>query len=234
MNIQDAVVFISGANRGLGLEFSKEVLARGAKKVYGGARDLSDITLPGVVPVKLDVTNEADVLTAAKECTDVTFLINNAGIVRVGGITQEGAAQAVHEQLNTNLFGMMAMGSAFAPVLGKNGGGAMLNILSIMSWLSTPMIAGYGISKAAAWALTNAQRNELREQGTQVTGFHAGFIDTDLTRGLNVPKAKPEDVVRLALDAIEAGEEEALVDEMTRQVKLGLSLGVYLTDPMAN
>lgn len=234
MKIKDSVVFISGANRGLGLQFAREALARGAKKVYAGARDPSQVTLPGVIPIKLDVTDTDEVFAAAKECGDVSLLINNAGIVRIGGVTQAGAAATLREQLDTNLFGMQAMGEAFAPILGKNQGGAMLNILSLFSWVSTPMIAGYAISKAAAWALTNAQRNELRAQGTQVTGFHAGFIDTDFTRGIDVPKAKPEDVVRDALDAIEAGLEEVLVDDTTRQVKTGLSHGAYLTDPMAN
>jgi NAD(P)-dependent dehydrogenase (short-subunit alcohol dehydrogenase family) len=233
MNIKDSVVFISGANRGLGLQFAREAMARGAKKVYAGVRDPSTVEIPGVVAIKLDVTNAEDVRAAAKACSDVTLLINNAGIVRVGGVTQEGAAATLREQLDTNLFGMQAMGEAFAPALGRNGGGAMLNILSLFSWMSTPMIAGYAISKAAAWALTNAQRNELQAQGTRVTGFHAGFIDTDFTRGLDVPKAKPEDVVRLALDAVESGEEEVLVDDMTRQVKAGLSHSAYLKDAMA-
>ncbi|WP_347557334.1 SDR family oxidoreductase [Robbsia sp. KACC 23696] len=233
MKIKDSVVFISGANRGLGLQFATEAWARGAKKVYAGARDPSKVNLPGVIPIKLDITNPDDVLAVAKECSDITLLINNAGIVRIGGVTQEGAAATLREQLETNLFGTQAMGEAFAPALGRNGGGTILNILSLFSWTSTPMIAGYAVSKAAAWALTNAQRNELRAQSTQVTGFHAGFIDTDFTRGLDVPKSKPEDVVRMALDAIEAGDEEVLVDDTTRQVRGGLSHSVYLKDAMA-
>jgi NAD(P)-dependent dehydrogenase (short-subunit alcohol dehydrogenase family) len=171
MKIEGAVVLITGANRGLGLQFAKEVLARGAKKVYAAARDPSKIGLAGVVPIKLDVTNAADVAAVAEQCADVTLLINNAGIVRVGGVTKAGSAALLREQLETNLFGILGMGEAFADILGSNGGGAMLNILSILSWVNTPYIAGYGVSKAAAWALTNSQRHELRAQGTQVVAF---------------------------------------------------------------
>jgi NAD(P)-dependent dehydrogenase (short-subunit alcohol dehydrogenase family) len=233
MKIEGAVVFITGANRGLGLQFAREALARGAKKVYAAARDPSKVTLAGVVPVKLDVTNAANVAAVAEQCKDVTLLINNAGIARVGGVTKAGSAALLHEQLETNLFGILGMGEAFAGILGSNGGGAMLNVLSVLSWVNTPYIGGYGVSKAAAWALTNSQRHELRGQGTQVVAVHASFIDTDLSRGLEVPKSSPEEVVRLALDAVEAGEEEAIVDEATRQVKQGLSHSVYLKDPMA-
>ncbi|MGA7781903.1 MAG: SDR family oxidoreductase [Paraburkholderia sp.] len=233
MKVEGSVVFVTGANRGLGLQFAKEALSRGAKKVYGAARDPSTVTLAGVIPVKLDVTHAADLAAAAKQCTDVTLLINNAGIARVGSVTQPEAGAVLREQIETNVFGMLGVSQAFAGILGSNGGGAMLNLLSILSWVNTPAIACYGVSKAAAWALTNGLRHELRAQGTQVVGFHAGFIDTDLTRGIDVPKATPADVVSQAFDAVEAGEEEVMVDEPTRQVKQGLSHGVYLKDVLA-
>lgn len=233
MKVEGSVVFVTGANRGLGLQFAKEALSRGAKKVYAAARDPSTVTLAGVIPVKLDVTNATDVAAAAKQCTDVTLLINNAGIARVGSVTQAEAGTVLREQIETNVFGMLGVSQAFAGILGSNGGGAMLNLLSILSWVNTPAIACYGVSKAAAWALTNGLRHELRAQGTQVVGFHAGFIDTDLTHGIDVPKATPADVVSQAFDAVEAGEEEVMVDEPTRQVKQGLSHGVYLKDVMA-
>jgi NAD(P)-dependent dehydrogenase (short-subunit alcohol dehydrogenase family) len=233
MQIKDAVVFITGANRGLGLEFAKQALARGAKKVYAAARDVSTITLPGVVPVQLDVTKPEQAAAAARACGDVTLLINNAGIGRVGGIASDNAETVLREQLETNLFGVFHVARAFAPVLGRNGGGAILNMLSILSWVNTPMLGGYGVSKAAAWALTNSLRAELAPQGTQVAGFHGGFIDTDMIRDFEVPKARPEDVVRDSLDEIEQGAIEITVDDSTRQVKKALSDGVYLMDPMA-
>jgi NAD(P)-dependent dehydrogenase (short-subunit alcohol dehydrogenase family) len=233
MNVKDSVVLVTGANRGLGLEFAKQALRRGAVKVYATARDPSKIALSGVVPMRLDVTNPAEVDAVAARCKDVTLLINNAGIARIGGIVEGDLAPLLREQLETNLFGMLHVSRGFAGILGKNGGGAILNILSILSWVNTPKIGGYGITKAAAWGLTNSLRHELRAQGTQVVSFHAGFIDTDMTRGLDIPKAQPEDVVRQAFDAIEAGQEEVTTDETTRQVRGGLSQGVYLHDVLA-
>ncbi|WP_353189399.1 SDR family oxidoreductase [Pandoraea pnomenusa] len=235
MKIEDAVVFVTGANRGLGLAFAKAALARGAKKVYAGSRDPANVTLPGVIPVKLDVNDPADVAAAARLAGDVTLLVNNAGIARLsGGLTKPGAAELLRETLDTNLFGVLAMSQAFAPVLGRNGGGALLNVLSIVSWINATALAEYSITKAAAWSLTNGLRQELRDQHTQVVGLHAGYIDTDLTRGFDAEKIAPSDVVRQAYDALEAGETEVSVDDATRQVKQALSHGVYLADPAAS
>ena len=233
MKIEGAVVFVTGANRGLGLGFARQALARGASKVYAGARDPSTVKLPGVIPVKLDVTQADEVAAAAAQCKDVTLLINNAGIARIGAFTEGDPVPQLREQLETNLFGIVNTSRAFAGILGANGGGALLNVLSVVSWISTPLLGTYGVTKAAAWSLTNTLRIELKAQGTQVVGFHAGFIDTDLTQGLDVPKARPEDVVRASYDAIEAGAEEVAADEASRQVKQGLSHGVYLTDVTA-
>jgi short-subunit dehydrogenase len=186
-----------------------------------------------VIPVKLDVTKPEEVAAAAALAGDVTLFINNAGIARLGGFTADDPAAALREQLETNLFGLVNTSRAFAGVLGKNGGGVLLNVLSIVSWISTPLLGTYGVTKAAAWSLTNTLRTELRAQGTQVVGLHVGFIDTDLTNGLEVPKARPEDVVRASYDAIEAGEEEVTADEGSRKVKQYLSHGVYLKEATA-
>jgi NAD(P)-dependent dehydrogenase (short-subunit alcohol dehydrogenase family) len=233
MKIKNSVVLVTGANRGLGLEFAKQALARGAAKVYATSRDPAKLSIAGVIHLQLDVTKPAEVAAVAAQCKDTTLLINNAGIARIGSIIGSDSAPLLREQLETNLFGMLNMSRAFAEILGRNGGGAILNILSVLSWVNTPNIAAYGITKAAAWGLTNSLRHELRAQGTQVVSFHAGFIDTDMTRGLNIPKARPEDVVRQSYDAIEAGQEEVMTDEPSRQVKNGLSQGVYLRDVLA-
>lgn len=230
MKIENATVLITGANRGIGLAFARQVLARGAHKVYAGVRNPASVTLPGVEAIRLDVTRPEDVAAAAQRCGDVTLLINNAGIARVGGFFAEDSVEAAREQLETNFFGPLRLSQAFAPVLAANGGGAILNVLSIASWISTPALAVYGATKSAAWSLTNGLRHGLRDQNTQVLGMHMGFVDTDLTRDFDMPKSRPDDVVRRALDALEAGAEEVLADPITQQVKQGLSAepGVYL------
>ncbi len=230
MELKNAVVFITGANRGLGLAFAREALARGARKVYAAARDPSGITLEGVTPVKLDVTRAEDAAAAAELAKDVTLVINNAGIADTGGFLAAGSIESARRHLEVNLFGPLRVAQAFAPVLAANGGGAMLNVLSIASWINGPLLGVYAMSKSAAWALTNGLRHELRAQGTQVLGLHMGFVDTDLTRGIDAPKSTPQAIVGQALDALEAGEQEVLADEQTRQVKQGLSASpaVYL------
>jgi NAD(P)-dependent dehydrogenase (short-subunit alcohol dehydrogenase family) len=228
MKLTNATVLITGANRGLGLAFAREALKRGARKVYAGARNPAGVTLAGVVPIKLDVTDPAEIAAVARELGDVTLLINNAGIAATGGFLAEGSVEAAQRHLDTNFFGPLRLTQAFAPVLAKNGGGAILNVLSIASWINGPLLGNYGMSKSAAWAMTNGTRIELREQNTQVLALHVGFIDTDLTNGMDVPKSKPDDVVRTTLDALEAGASEVLADEITRQVHAGLPAGVYL------
>jgi NAD(P)-dependent dehydrogenase (short-subunit alcohol dehydrogenase family) len=229
MKLDNAVVLITGANRGLGLAFAHEALARGARTVYAGARDPSTVTLPGVVPIQLDVTNADEVAAAARRCGDVTLLVNNAGIAVTGGFLADGAMGSARQQLETNFFGVWRMSEAFAPVLGRNGGGAILNVLSIASWVNSPMLAVYGSSKSAAWAFTNGLRLELLPQKTQVLGLHVGFVDTDLVRGFDVPKTPPALVAQRAFDGLEAGLPEVLADDIARQVKQGLSAtpGVY-------
>jgi NAD(P)-dependent dehydrogenase (short-subunit alcohol dehydrogenase family) len=230
MKLQEAIVLISGANRGIGLAFAEVALARGARKVYAGARSPSSFITSGVVPVKLDVTSDKDVADAARICADVTVVVNNAGIGRAGGLLKPEASEAAHAQFDTNVFGMLRMMQAFAPVLAQNGGGAFLNVLSAASWINSGAMTAYAVSKAAAWSLTNGLRNELRSQGTQVLGLHVGFVDTDLARGLDVVKVSPQSVAISAFDALEAGASEVLADERARMVKRGLTAepAIYL------
>jgi NAD(P)-dependent dehydrogenase (short-subunit alcohol dehydrogenase family) len=223
MQIADSVVFVTGANRGIGLAFAREALARGARRVYAGMRDPSALTLVGLTPIQLDVNDPEQVARAARDCGDVTLLVNNAGIATTGGFLAPGSEEAARRQLETNFFGPLRVTQAFAPVLAANGGGAVLNVLSIASWVNRPLLGVYGATKSAAWALTNGLRHELRGQGTQVTALHMGFVDTDLTRGIDAPKSTPESIVRAAFDALEAGAPEVLADEGTRRVKQSLS-----------
>ena len=230
MDIRNAVVLVTGANRGLGRAFVDELLAAGVKKVYAAARDPSTITVQGVERVKLDVTRPEDIDAAARRCSDVTLLINNAGVSRGSPFLAAGSAAAARSELETNFFGPLAMSQAFAPVLAANGGGAIINVLSVLSWLNLSRSATYSASKSAAWSLTNGLRNELRGQGTHVLALHVAFMDTDMTKGIDAPKANPGDVVRQTLEALAAGREEVLADDLTRQVKRGLSAerGIYI------
>ncbi|MEJ8811209.1 SDR family oxidoreductase [Variovorax ureilyticus] len=224
MQIKDSVVFITGANRGLGLAFARAALAAGAKKVYAAARDPNGVTLPGVVPIALDVTRPEQAEAAARECGDVNLLVNNAGISRgVSLFGTDDAFEKTRAEFETNFFGPWALSRAFAPVLAANGGGAIINVLSILSWLTLPGAAGYSASKSATWSLSNALRSALRAQGTQVLSLHVAFMDTDMTSGIPGPKASPDDVVKKTFEALEAGKFEVLADPLTQQVKAGLS-----------
>ena len=224
MKIQDSVALVTGANRGLGLAFVQELLAVGVKKIYATARDPSSINLAGAYPIKLDVTNSQDILAVAKAYPDVNLLINNAGIIREQDFLSENAIQAARDELETNFFAPLALSQAFAPTLKQNGGGAIVNVLSVASWVNLSGAATYSASKAAAWALSNGLRVELHNQGTQVLALHVGYMDTDMAKSVNIPKAKPEDVARQVLEALEAGKTEVLADALSIHVKQGLSL----------
>jgi NAD(P)-dependent dehydrogenase (short-subunit alcohol dehydrogenase family) len=223
MKIDNAVALVTGANRGIGLAFTRALLARGARKVYAGARDPSTVTEPGVLPLRLDVTKPEEVATAVARAADVTLVINNAGVGQFGGFLAADSEESARRLLETNFFGMLRMSHAFAPVLAANGGGAFVNVLSVGSWIGSPILSTYSASKSAAWNFTNSARVELKRQGTHVVGVHVGFVDTDLTAALDVDKIAPAAVAAAALDAVQAGEPEAVVDDLSRQVKAGLS-----------
>jgi NAD(P)-dependent dehydrogenase (short-subunit alcohol dehydrogenase family) len=226
MKIHNSIALVTGANRGLGLAYATALLAAGARKVYAGARDPSAVPkLDGLVPVKLDVTRAEDIAAAVAQSSDVNLLINNAGVVGGSLLTDAGG---LRQAMETNLYGMLSMSKAFAPVLKNNGGGALVNMLSALSWISFPGTGAYSVTKAAAWALTNGLRVELREQGTQVVSVHAGYIDTDMVKGVDAPKSSPQAIAAAVLAGIEAGDEEVLSDETSRNVKSGLAASAYL------
>jgi NAD(P)-dependent dehydrogenase (short-subunit alcohol dehydrogenase family) len=227
MKIKDSIVFVTGASRGLGLAFAREALARGAAKVYAGVRNPERFSEPGIVPVKLDVTDPASVTAAAKIASDVTVLVNNAGIAEV---SESPFAQDVEDQarriFETNFYGVVCTTRAFEASLPSNGNGGIINVLSDVTWRPVPFLAPYSASKAAAWSYTNNVRLQLRERKIGVVGVHVGFVDTDLTKGFDVQKADPVDVVRQAYDALEAGESEVLADDGSRDLKQSLSAAV--------
>jgi NAD(P)-dependent dehydrogenase (short-subunit alcohol dehydrogenase family) len=223
MKIENAVVLVTGANRGIGQAFVRALLARGARKVYAGARDPATVTQAGVQALRLDVNRPEDVAAAAALASDVTLVINNAGIAQPGGFLAPDSEDVARRIFETNFFAMLRMSKAFAPILKANGGGALLNVLSVASWVNGGELAAYSASKSAAWSLTNALRNELAVQKTQVLALHMAYVDTDLTRGFDVPKSSPEQIVERALDGLESGLHEVLADELTVQVKHGMT-----------
>ena len=222
MRIEGSVALVTGAGRGLGLVLVRALAERGARTVYGAARDPAAVTEPGVVPVALDITDPDRVAQVAAECPDVNLLINNAGVMTSSPLIGAPGTEGARLEMETNYCGTLYMCRAFAPVLAANGGGALVNILSIVSWFTNPGNGSYSASKAAAWALTNGVRIELARQGTLVTGVHVGFIDTDMTAGLDVPKVSPDDVATQVLDGVEAGQTEVLIGDRTRRVKASL------------
>jgi NAD(P)-dependent dehydrogenase (short-subunit alcohol dehydrogenase family) len=223
MKIENSVALVTGANRGIGLAFARDLLARGARKVYVGARDPATVTQAGVQALRLDVNNPEDVAAAAALASDVTLVINNAGIAQPGGFLAADSEETARRIFETNFFAVLRVSKAFAPILKANGGGALLNVLSVASWVNGGELAAYSASKSAAWSLTNALRTELSAQKTQVLGLHMAYVDTDLTRGFDVPKSSAEEIVARALDGLEAGLDEVLADELTQQVKRGMT-----------
>jgi NAD(P)-dependent dehydrogenase (short-subunit alcohol dehydrogenase family) len=222
MRIEGATALVTGANRGIGKAFAEELLARGAAKVYAGVRDVATVTDPRLVPVQLDVTDAARVHEVAAELTDVDLVVNNAG-TGLPGLPLEARPYDARYELELNFLGVVSMTEAFAPVLAANGGGAFVNMLSVVSWLAAPPLATYSASKAAAWSYSNSARVQLKTQGTELVGVHVGFVDTDLIASFEVEKLAPSAVAVAALDGLEAGAPEVLVDDQSREVKAALS-----------
>lgn len=223
MDIKGSIAFVTGANRGLGRRLAAELLDRGAAKVYAGVRNVSTVDLPGVVPVQLDITDPASIAAAAAAAPDVTLLINNAGISTHVRLT-DGDIADIRLEMETHYLGSLGVVRGFAPVLAANGGGAILNVLSVLSWAHFPGYGGYSAAKAAEWAMTNVIRQELAPSGIDVTALHVGYMDTDMADYVGKDdKIDPGLVAAAALDGIEARRFEVVADEKSRQVKAALS-----------
>lgn len=232
MKIEGAIALVTGANRGLGKAWCEQLLAMGAAKVYAGARDPKSVAVGDarIVPIKLDVTVPEDIAAAVAACPDVTLLVNNAGKMTFAPVLADNAIASLHDELAVNAFGLLAMSQAFAPVLARNGGGAILNMLSIVSWFVAPGVGTYSASKYAALAINEGLRIQLKGQGTQVTGVYAGFIDTDMVARMQTAQQKtpPAAIARAGLEGLAAGLPHVTTDDRSRQVWQALR-----DDPMA-
>jgi len=222
MNITDQVVLVTGANRGIGLQFVEELRARGAKKIYATSRRADAIDIPGVESLRLDLTDRESIAAAARSASDVTVLVNNAGI-HTGAALVTGDLAEIRREMDTHFWGNLDVIREFAPVLAANGGGAISNVLSASSWFAAPGNGAYGAAKAAAWNMVNSVRLELAAQHTLVQAVMLGATDTDFAAHYDGPKADPRDVARAALDGLEVGAIEVIVDDWSAMVKASLA-----------
>lgn len=224
MDISGQIALVTGANRGIGREFVRELLDRGASKVYASARraESLDFSDSRVVPLRLDLLDHASVLAAAETAHDVTLLVNNAGIA-TGATLITGDLEESHREMDTHLWGTLDVIREFSPVLATNGGGAIVNVLSALSWFAAPGTGSYSAAKAAEWNMTNGVRLELAAQNTLVQGVLLGAADTDIAAGYDGPKIDPRDVPRRSLDGLAVDSIEVIVDEWTAMVKASLA-----------
>ncbi|MYX37442.1 MULTISPECIES: SDR family oxidoreductase [unclassified Streptomyces] len=220
--IKDSVVLVTGGSRGIGKALVEELYARGAGKVYATARDPRSVTHPDAVALALEVTNPDSVAAVAEQAQDVTVLINNAGAATRSRFLTS-SLDDIRRVFEINFYGPLLLTRAFAPVIERNGGGHILNVLSVHSWFARAEGGAYSASKSAFWSQTNSLRQALQPQGIGVTGLHMGLVDTDMTAHVDALKISPRDVAVAALDGVESDAFEVLTDDLTRWVKDALS-----------
>lgn len=222
MDITGSVALVTGSNRGIGRRFVTQLLDRGAAKVYATARRPELVDVPGVEVLPLDITDQASVDAVAERAGDVTLLVNNAGITSQSALLTDDLDD-LRRELDTHVWGTLAMTRAFAPVIERNGGGGVVNVLSALSWFAYPGSGSYAIAKAAAWNMTNALRLELAPKGIGIQGLHLGAADTDMMAGYEGPKVDPADVARASLDGVERDALEVVVDDWSAAAKAALA-----------
>jgi NAD(P)-dependent dehydrogenase (short-subunit alcohol dehydrogenase family) len=221
MKIEGSVAVVTGGNRGFGRHLVAQLLDRGAK-VYAAARRPETVDVPGAVPLRLDLTDPASVREAAGVATDTTLLINNAGISTRSSLI-DGDLEDIRREMDTHYLGTLGVIRTFAPIIEANGGGTILNVLSVLSWVHIPASGAYSAAKAAEWAMTNAVRQELAPKGIRVAGLHVGYMETDMTSGLTADKSDPAVIAKVALDGLAADTAEIIADDLSRGVKQNLA-----------
>lgn len=224
MNIQESVAFVTGANRGIGKAYVTALVQAGAHRIYAAARsadtlkDVVAIAPDRIIPIALDVTNAEQVNAAAQTAQDVTLLINNAGVIGSGGLFLRNTVETAQWEMNTNYFGTLSMVRAFAPILQRNGGGAIVNMLTVVAVANAPVFSSYSASKAALHSLTQGIRAELAQQGTQIIGVFPGPVDTEMSEGVQMDKVAPSEIARAVLQAVEKGIEDVYPDPVSQNV----------------
>ncbi len=224
MKIQDSIVLVTGANRGIGKAYVEALVQAGAQKIYATARQLESldevvaIAPERIVPLALDVTQAEQIEAIAQQASDVQLLINNAGVLTSGGLFKPDSIENAHSEFNTNYFGTLMMVRNFAPVLQRNGGGTIVNMLSIASIVNVPLFSSYSASKSALHSLTQGIRAELAAQGTQVIGVFPGPVDTPQAKEISLDKAEPIEVAKAVLAGIEQGSEDIYPDPVAQNV----------------
>lgn len=224
MKIQGSVALVSGANRGIGKAYVEALVQAGAARIYAAARNvetLQDVVVIApdrIIAVALDVTQPDQISAVVEQTQDVTLLINNAGVLGAGGLFTSNSVEIAQWEMNTNYFGTLYMTRAFAPVLQHNGGGTLVNLLTIASVVNVPVFSSYSASKAALYSLTQGVRAELAQQGTLVMGVFPSPVDTAMSDGVLLDKVAPLEVAQLTLQAIEEGIEDVYPDPVSRDV----------------
>ena len=220
---------VTGANRGLGRHFAAQLRDRGAI-VYAAARNPDQIDLPGVTPIQLDITDAASVRRAGEQIAQLAVLINNAGSSNRASLLT-GDLGAIRNEMDTHFFGTLELTRAVAPQLRAAAPAAVLNVLSVLSWFSMPDSGAYSAAKSAEWSLTNALRQEFAPDGIRVSALHVGYMDTDMTKGIDGPKSDPGEIAKLALDGVAASVAEIVADDVSRGALAALSGGVAALYP---
>lgn len=228
--IEGAVVLVTGGSRGIGKSLVQAFYDSGASKVYATARDPRTVTNPDAVPLALEITDPDSVAAAARAASDVTILVNNAGIL-LGSSLLDSPMEDIQLEFDTNFFGPLLTTRAFVPVIEANGGGHILNMHSVLSWFTFAGVEAYAATKAALWSQTNSLRLALLDRGILVTGLHVAYTDTDMVAHVDSPKHSPDMVARMAVEGIASNAHEVLVDELTQQVKAGLAADIAALYP---